>query len=115
MIYKFFPMAYQYFKTLGFNVLLSPETDDKIIALGQEMAAEDACYPVKLLHGHMEWLAKKRWTTFLSRVSTRSGMRLPALRSITAVSICRTAPRIVASVLGFRARRGADLPGSGSG
>ena len=53
MIYKFFPMTYQYFNTLGFNVLLSPETDDKIIALGQEVAADETCYPVKLLHGHM--------------------------------------------------------------
>ena len=58
MIYKFFRCV-PVFKTLGFNVLLSPETDDKIIALGQEMAAEETCYPVKLLHGHMEWLARK--------------------------------------------------------
>lgn len=102
MIYKFFPMAYQYFKTLGFNVLLSPETDDKIIALGQEMAAEETCYPVKLLHGHMEWLARKKVDYILSRVSIRSGMRLPALRTITAVSICRQRRGLSQVCWGFR-------------
>lgn len=59
MIYKFFPMAYPYFTELGYNVLLSPETNEEIIGLAQQLTQEETCYPVKLLHGHMEWLARK--------------------------------------------------------
>ena len=59
MIYKFFPMAYQYFSTLGYNVLLSQATDEEIIGLSQELVQEETCYPVKLMHGHMESLARK--------------------------------------------------------
>ena len=115
MIYKFFPMAYQYFKTLGFNVLLSPETDDKIIALGQEMAAEETCYPVKLLHGHMEWLARKKVDYILSRVSIRSGMRFRRCAQLRLCLYADSAADCRKCAGAFGARRGADLPGSGSG
>ena len=108
MIYKFFPMAYQYFKTLGFNVLLSPETDDKIIALGQEMAAEETCYPVKLLHGHMEWLARKKVDyIFIPCIHTIRHETSGVAHNYGCVYM-QTAPRIVASVLGL-SERGVEL------
>lgn len=108
MIYKFFPMAYQYFKTLGFNVLLSPETDDKIIALGQEMAAEETCYPVKLLHGHMEWLARKKVDyIFIPCIHTIRHETSGVAHNYGCVYM-QTAPRIVASVLGL-SERGMEL------
>ncbi|MBQ9991140.1 MAG: CoA-substrate-specific enzyme activase [Lachnospiraceae bacterium] len=59
MIYKFFPMAYKFFTGLGYNVLLSPESDEEIIGLAQETTVEETCYPIKLMHGHMEWLARQ--------------------------------------------------------
>lgn len=59
MMYKFFPMAYKYFTELGFNVLLSEESCEEIIRISQDVTQEETCYPVKLLHGHMEYLARK--------------------------------------------------------
>lgn len=59
MLYKFFPMVYQYFTELGFNVLLSKESCEEIIRISQDVTQEETCYPVKLLHGHMEYLARK--------------------------------------------------------
>ncbi len=56
MMYKMFPMAYNFFKTLGFNVLLSPETNEDLIRRSQELVEEETCYPVKLILGHMSWL-----------------------------------------------------------
>lgn len=56
MVYKMFPMAYNFFRTLGFNVLLSPETNEDIIRRSQELIEEETCYPVKLILGHMSWL-----------------------------------------------------------
>jgi len=59
MMYKFFPMAYKYFTELGFDVLLSEESCEEIIRISQDVTQEETCYPVKLLHGHMEHLARK--------------------------------------------------------
>lgn len=59
MLHKFFPMANTFFKNLGFNVLLSPASNEEIIRLAQSTAQAETCYPVKLLHGHMAWLAEQ--------------------------------------------------------
>lgn len=59
MIHKFFPMANAFFRQLGFNVLLSPSTNEEIIRLSQQTAQAETCYPVKLIHGHMAWLAER--------------------------------------------------------
>ncbi len=60
MIYKMFPMAYNFFRTLGFNVLLSPETNEDIIRRSQELVEEETCYPVKLILGHLSWLIEQK-------------------------------------------------------
>ena len=59
VIHKFFPMANAFFRNLGFNVLLSPPTNEEIIRLAQQTAQAETCYPAKLLHGHMAWLAEQ--------------------------------------------------------
>ena len=59
VIHKFFPMANAFFRNLGFNVLLSPPTNEEIIRLAQQTAQAETCYPVKLIHGHMAWLAER--------------------------------------------------------
>lgn len=60
VVHKFFPMIRTYFEHLGFQVLLSPETDENIIADAQKYAKAETCYPVKLIYGHMAWLAKQK-------------------------------------------------------
>jgi predicted CoA-substrate-specific enzyme activase len=58
-IHKLFPMLNEFFKTLGFNVILSEETDKHIIALSQQYAQDETCYPMKLINGHVASLIKK--------------------------------------------------------
>ena len=89
MIQKFFPMANAFFKTLGFNVLLSPPTNEEIIALSQQTAQAETCYPVKLIHGHMEWLARKNVDYIFCRPSTPCVTKHPKWNTTTAASICR--------------------------
>lgn len=59
VVHKFFPMIRTYFEALGYNVLLSSETNEEIIALSQKHAQVETCYPVKLIYGHMAELADK--------------------------------------------------------
>lgn len=60
MNYKLFPMALGFFTTLGFNVLLSPKSDEDIIKRSQSLAVEETCYPVKLILGHMDYLVERK-------------------------------------------------------
>lgn len=60
MIHKFFPMANAFFKSLGFNVLLTKPTDEETIRLSQEYARGETCYPVKLIYGHMQQLVEAK-------------------------------------------------------
>ncbi|MEN6534082.1 MAG: acyl-CoA dehydratase activase [Bryobacteraceae bacterium] len=54
--YDRFAFWYTYLKDLGFDVVISPQTDPKIASLGVEMALAQPCYPVQVAHGHALWL-----------------------------------------------------------
>lgn len=71
VIHKFFPMVNAFFKSLGFNVLLTDPTNEETIRLAQQYASGETCYPVKLIWGHMAQLvAKKVDYIFLPSVHT---------------------------------------------
>jgi len=56
-MYELFPFWHALFTHLGFEVVQSPESDHALYAKGQQTIPSDtACYPAKLLHGHIEWL-----------------------------------------------------------
>ena len=54
-----FPFWCAYFQELGFDVVTSPQTDKKISAVGDEMAVAQPCFPVKVAHGHVQYLVDK--------------------------------------------------------
>lgn len=104
MIYKFFPMAYKYFTALGFQVLLSQETDEEIIALSQELVSEETCYPIKLMYGHMESLVRKGVDyIFIPRVRTMHHATSNVEHNYGCVYM-QTAPVLVAKHLEFSKR-----------
>jgi activator of 2-hydroxyglutaryl-CoA dehydratase/predicted nucleotide-binding protein (sugar kinase/HSP70/actin superfamily) len=47
------------YNALGFEVIVSPESDDRIANLGFTYAHSESCYPVKLAHGHAALLKQK--------------------------------------------------------
>jgi predicted CoA-substrate-specific enzyme activase len=51
-MYDKYPFWHRYFTELGFEVVLSRQTDPKISADGIEMALAQPCYPVQVAHGH---------------------------------------------------------------
>ncbi len=46
------------YKSLGFDIAVSPESDDAIVAMGINHSHSETCYPVKLAHGHAAFLKK---------------------------------------------------------
>lgn len=56
-MYENFPFWATFFRSLGFKVVLSPESNRAIYELGMEsIPSESECYPAKLAHGHVQWL-----------------------------------------------------------
>ncbi|MDE7087123.1 MAG: 2-hydroxyglutaryl-CoA dehydratase, partial [Clostridia bacterium] len=57
VMYEQLPLWAGFFESLGFEVVLSEKSSRKLYFLGQHTVASDtACYPAKLMHGHIESL-----------------------------------------------------------
>lgn len=56
-MYENYPFWFTFFTKLGFRVVLSPPSSKTIYEAGMETISSDtACYPAKLVHGHIKWL-----------------------------------------------------------
>ncbi|MFZ0944098.1 MAG: acyl-CoA dehydratase activase [Syntrophobacteraceae bacterium] len=56
------------FSELGFPVLLSPKTTNKLAFLGVENVVSEVCFPVKVFHGHVRYLMDLAEYLFLPNV-----------------------------------------------
>ncbi|MCR5490642.1 MAG: acyl-CoA dehydratase activase [Bacilli bacterium] len=60
VMYEQLPLWDTFFKKLGFGTVVSPFSTRDLYRLGQKTIPSDtACYPAKLMHGHIEWLLKE--------------------------------------------------------
>ena len=55
---------------LGWRVLFSPPTDERIARAGIVSMSAETCFPVKVFHGHVSWLLERAETLFLPNVIT---------------------------------------------
>ncbi len=59
-MYEDYPFWFTFFTELGYSVLLSGRSSKPIYELGMEtIPSESACYPAKLVHGHITDLVRK--------------------------------------------------------
>lgn len=59
-IYEDYPFWFTLFTELGYQVLISGRSSKRIYELGMDtIPSESACYPAKLVHGHIADLVKK--------------------------------------------------------
>ena len=60
-MYELYPLWFTVFDTLGFEVVCSGFSTRKIYQKGQfSIPSDTACYPAKLMHGHIETLLEKK-------------------------------------------------------
>jgi len=59
-----------FFKSLGFEILLSPPTNKQIVANGVKIADPEACFSNKVYWGHLAWLDGKCDLIFVPRLKT---------------------------------------------
>lgn len=59
-LYENYPYWFTFFTKLGYRVVLSPRSNKKLYEEGIEtIPSESACYPAKIVHGHIMHLIKK--------------------------------------------------------
>lgn len=63
-MYEDYPFWFTFFTTLGYRVVLSPMSSKNLYEKGMDTISSDtACYPAKLVHGHIETLVEmgEKW------------------------------------------------------
>ncbi|MHC4394178.1 MAG: acyl-CoA dehydratase activase [Planctomycetota bacterium] len=58
--WQLLPLFSRFFKSLGFEVVLSGRTDKRIIRVGVETVTAQTCFPVKVAYGHIAELIQKQ-------------------------------------------------------
>src|SRR5690554_627479 len=67
-MYHYYGSAWEvFFESLGMKVLVSPETNKKILDDGVRMAVDDICLPFKVYYGHVNYLLGKVDYLFVPR------------------------------------------------
>ena len=72
LYYYYFPLWKTFYENLGFKIILSPETNKSILDLGVKTCVDEACLPVKVFHGHVEYLKDKVDFLFIPRHTSLS-------------------------------------------
>ncbi len=58
-VYEQFPFWNTFFRKLGYRVLLSDETNARIVRQGAEASVAEPCFPIQAYHGHVQNLLEK--------------------------------------------------------
>lgn len=66
--YKYFPLWEKFFHSLGAKIILSPPTNKAILEEGSKYVVDEACLPVKVFFGHINYLKDKTDLIFAPRV-----------------------------------------------
>ncbi|MDW7729576.1 MAG: acyl-CoA dehydratase activase-related protein [Bacillota bacterium] len=71
--YTFFPMWKVFLEKLGAEVIVSKQTNRRILEAGIKETVNDACIPIKVFHGHVFDLADKVDYLFIPRMVSADG------------------------------------------
>ncbi len=63
--YTYMPLWRTFLSELGFNVKISPKTNDEILKAGIESVQADVCLPVKVVYGHVRYLSGMKDIDFI--------------------------------------------------
>ena len=67
LYYENFPFWQEYFEGIGCELVESPKTNKEIMDKGILSSVDEACLPVKITHGHVNYLKDKVDYIFLPR------------------------------------------------
>jgi len=72
LYFSYYPLWKTFFEELGAQVVISGNTNKKILDDGVKLCVDEACLPVKIYHGHIKSLIDKVDTIFIPRIMSIS-------------------------------------------
>ncbi|MBT9172713.1 MAG: Activator of (R)-2-hydroxyglutaryl-CoA dehydratase [Syntrophomonadaceae bacterium] len=104
-MYKLFPMFQAMFHYLGYNVVISGHTDERIVGLSESVTYEETCFPVKLIAGHvLDLLEKNVDYIFLPALATMKH-QVSRTRQDYPCIFMQSAAKIIEVLLGSQMRQ----------
>jgi len=101
LFYELLPFFRTFLTSLGFKVMLSDVTHKGIIHQGVESVVAEACFPIKVAHGHILDLLKKGVTTiFLPSIITMGKLH-PEVKESCVCPYVQSLPYVVQSSIDF--------------
>lgn len=70
--FKFHPLWETFFTELSAEIIISPPTNRRILDEGIKCSVDEACLPVKIFHGHVQYLKDKSDMIFIPRFTSIS-------------------------------------------
>lgn len=70
--YEYFPFWKTFYQELGFEVMVSSQTNKHILNLGVQNCVDEACLPVKIFHGHVVSMKDQVDYLFIPRITSVS-------------------------------------------
>ncbi|NLX61259.1 MAG: hypothetical protein GXZ06_01845 [Tissierellia bacterium] len=66
--YDYFPLWKSFFNNLGVEVVVSPKTNKDILNRGVNACVDESCLPIKVFHGHVDYLKDKADYIFIPKL-----------------------------------------------
>ena len=66
--FDYFSLWKSFFNNLGVEVLISPKTNKEILDRGVNACVDESCLPVKVFHGHVDYLKDKVDYIFIPKI-----------------------------------------------
>ncbi len=67
--YRYGTLWHTFFRNLGFEVVLSPDTNKALLAQGSKLSIDEGCLSLKLYLGHVHWLLDRCDLIFVPRIA----------------------------------------------
>lgn len=67
--YRYGTMWCEFFRALGYEVLLSPDTNKSFLTGGSKLSIDEGCLSLKIYLGHVQWLLDRCDLVFVPRIA----------------------------------------------
>ncbi|UCC60880.1 MAG: hypothetical protein JSV02_03400 [Dehalococcoidia bacterium] len=102
MVYDYAPMLIGFLNTLGAKAVFSSKTNNQIIGQSVELSYTDSCFPLKLLHGHVESLGNVDYVLYPCVI--RMGLKEGDENQKYTCPLVQASPYIIREALGMGKR-----------
>ena len=100
MVYDYAPLLIGYLNGLGAKIVISNQTNRETIEQALEISYSDSCFPIKLLHGHINSLKNTDYIIYPSAI--RTGSKEGEENQKYACPLVQASPYIVRHVLNLK-------------